>query len=125
MQGSSGCGADAVTRRAASPNAERREGVVVRARIKLSAVAGPTRRKEKVGLASKLKRECSTTTYDQFDHETTRMLNYPTIRVVEMSTQQETGIEFSLAPEENQHHFRLLELPAELLSVITADNALP
>ncbi|KAK5165232.1 uncharacterized protein LTR77_009330 [Saxophila tyrrhenica] len=42
-----------------------------------------------------------------------------------MSTQHEISIPFSLLPEESQQHFRLLELPPDLLDVITADNASP
>ncbi|KAK4544436.1 hypothetical protein LTR36_004327 [Oleoguttula mirabilis] len=39
-----------------------------------------------------------------------------------MSTQDESGIAFSLLPEEGQQHFRLLELPPELLSLLTSDS---
>jgi len=39
-----------------------------------------------------------------------------------MSTQGETGITFALLPEEQQQHYRLLEFPPELLSLLTSDN---
>jgi len=39
-----------------------------------------------------------------------------------MSTQNENGTVFSILPEESQQHFRLLELPLEILSVLTSDN---
>lgn len=45
------------------------------------------------------------------------------VHLYTMSTQDESGIEFSVVPEENQQHFRLLELPAELLAVLTSENA--
>lgn len=43
--------------------------------------------------------------------------------LVDMSTQEAAGIEFAILPEEHHQHFRLLELPPELLNVITASNA--
>lgn len=39
-----------------------------------------------------------------------------------MSTQEGSGIEFSIVPEENQEHLRLLELPADLLNILTSEN---
>jgi sister chromatid cohesion protein DCC1 len=42
-----------------------------------------------------------------------------------MSTQNEEGIEFSIIPEAQQQHYRLLELPPELLEVVTSSNASP
>ena len=45
------------------------------------------------------------------------------IRNLTMATQDESGIEFSIVSEESQQHFRLLELPKELLSLLTSENA--
>ncbi|KAF2723876.1 hypothetical protein K431DRAFT_324672 [Polychaeton citri CBS 116435] len=42
-----------------------------------------------------------------------------------MSTQDQTGIEFSVVPEEHQERFRLLELPPELLALLTQEDAEP
>ena len=39
-----------------------------------------------------------------------------------MSTQEGLAIELSVLPEENQDHFRLLELPAEILSLLTSEQ---
>ncbi|KAI6904756.1 hypothetical protein KC318_g18979, partial [Hortaea werneckii] len=39
-----------------------------------------------------------------------------------MSTQAHDGIPFSLLPEEKYEHCRLLELPPELLGILTADS---
>ena len=39
-----------------------------------------------------------------------------------MSTQAEPGIEFAIASEQDRQHFRLLELPRDLLSLITSDD---
>ncbi|KAK5121414.1 hypothetical protein LTR85_005246 [Meristemomyces frigidus] len=39
-----------------------------------------------------------------------------------MSTQNGSGIAFSILPEEGQQHFRLLELPPELLSLLTSND---
>lgn len=39
-----------------------------------------------------------------------------------MSTQYDGGIDFSIVSESDQQHFRLLELPAELLQVITSKD---
>lgn len=39
-----------------------------------------------------------------------------------MSTQNAPGIEFAIVPEGSRQHFRLLELPPDLLSVITSEN---
>jgi len=39
-----------------------------------------------------------------------------------MSTQADAGISLSLLPEDNQQSFRLLELPPELLNLLTSDN---
>lgn len=39
-----------------------------------------------------------------------------------MSRQDESGIAFSILPEDGRQHFRLLELPAELLDLLTSDN---
>jgi hypothetical protein len=39
-----------------------------------------------------------------------------------MSTQHEPGVEFAIVPEESRQHFRLLELPPDLLSLITSEN---
>ncbi|KAK3716220.1 hypothetical protein LTR37_006665 [Vermiconidia calcicola] len=40
-----------------------------------------------------------------------------------MSTEDESGPEFRMVPEESQQHFRLLELPADLLNVLTSVDA--
>ena len=42
---------------------------------------------------------------------------------VKMSTQDESGVGFEILPEESQQHFRLLELPPELLALLTSENA--
>jgi hypothetical protein len=39
-----------------------------------------------------------------------------------MSTQEDAGMPLSLLPEDKQHSFRLLELPPELLHLLTSDN---
>jgi hypothetical protein len=39
-----------------------------------------------------------------------------------MATQEDAGISLALLPEDKQHSFRLLELPPELLSLLTSDN---
>lgn len=39
-----------------------------------------------------------------------------------MSTQSDAGIPLSLLAEDHQQSFRLLELPAELLKLLTSDN---
>lgn len=39
-----------------------------------------------------------------------------------MSTQDETGVPFSVVPEEDQQRFRLLELPPELLAFLTSEK---
>jgi len=39
-----------------------------------------------------------------------------------MSTQGDAGIPLSLLAEDQQQSFRLLELPAELLKLLTSDN---
>lgn len=39
-----------------------------------------------------------------------------------MSTQDQSDTPFSILPEEQQQHLRLLELPPELLSILTQDN---
>lgn len=39
-----------------------------------------------------------------------------------MSSQDASGIDFAVLPESQQHHFRLLELPPELLELLTSDN---
>jgi len=39
-----------------------------------------------------------------------------------MSTQRDAGIPLSLLAEDHQQSFRLLELPAELLNLLTSDN---
>lgn len=41
---------------------------------------------------------------------------------IEMSTQDADGIPFELRTEEEFEHYRLLELPAELLSFLTSEN---
>ncbi|KAK5131611.1 hypothetical protein LTR08_000798 [Meristemomyces frigidus] len=40
-----------------------------------------------------------------------------------MSTNDGNGISFSILPEEDQQHFRLLELPPELLRMLTSDTS--
>lgn len=40
-----------------------------------------------------------------------------------MSTQDASGLEFSILPEDQQQQFRLLELPPELLELLTSENA--
>jgi hypothetical protein len=39
-----------------------------------------------------------------------------------MSTQSDAGIPLSLLAEDRQQSFRLLELPAELLKLLTSDH---
>lgn len=39
-----------------------------------------------------------------------------------MSTQADSGIPLSLLPEEQHQSFRLLELPPELLALLTSEN---
>ena len=39
-----------------------------------------------------------------------------------MSTNDKNGTSFSIQPEEDQQHFRLLELPPELLDILTSEN---
>jgi len=39
-----------------------------------------------------------------------------------MSTQDSGGIQFSVDGEEQQQHFRLLELPPDLLNIVTSQN---
>ena len=55
-------------------------------------------------------------------HVSSKHFDTPTIN---MSTQNDGGIEFSLVPEDSRQHFRLLELPPELLNIVTASNASP
>lgn len=42
--------------------------------------------------------------------------------ILTMSTQDSDGIAFSILSEDNQQHFRLLELPAELLGLLTSND---
>lgn len=40
-----------------------------------------------------------------------------------MSTQEGSDIDFSILPEAQQQHFRLLELPSELFELLLTDDA--
>jgi len=40
-----------------------------------------------------------------------------------MSTQGDIGMEISVLREDKQEYFQLLELPAELLEIITSQNS--
>jgi hypothetical protein len=40
-----------------------------------------------------------------------------------MSSQGDQGVSFSIVPEENRQHFRLLELPPELLEILTTNES--
>lgn len=40
-----------------------------------------------------------------------------------MATQDAAGIDFSILPAGQQEHFRLLELPPELLGLLTSEDA--
>jgi len=41
-----------------------------------------------------------------------------------MSTQADEGSSFSLLPEEGRQHFRLLELPPELLRLVVSERTM-
>ena len=40
-----------------------------------------------------------------------------------MPNQDESGLSIKIIPENHQQHFRLLELPPELLDLLTSDHA--
>jgi len=90
----------------------------------LSALAGEDPQRSDSSSSNRATQICSVlfTTSTTPLHITTATTTATATATTAMSTQADAGISLSLLPEDSQQSFRLLELPPELLTLLTSDN---